>query len=565
MVKGIQVAVSLALMGVAGGAAAQSFVVSIDAKSNLFYAGTGLTPSTGNCTFNPSIGLGDGVYPPNMTLPAGLRAIQITTSNAGVSFGGGGFPAGTTPDGHQNAGSSAAPSATVSYNSSGTMPGLQFSGRYGTLAAVFLDGATLAPVSPYNSTALNSFTSADLSQATISRGLKNPFFIGDGTVTDWVAAGGTPNGTEQRQTMQVPTGATRLFFGFADAAGVSGVNQCYMDNTGTINAAIVMAVSDDEGSVSAGSASTAVADVRTNDYLAGATPTAPRATLAQGSGWPAGITLNTTTGAVNVAASVAAGDYGPLSYTLCDTVTTPASCAGAAVTVHVSAAPLTPVVANYDSGTVTTAGGTAVANVRANDTVGAAAATSANSTLAVEGIWPTGITFDTSTGAVSVASGVAAGTYTVAYKLCEQAAPGNCKTTNVEVQVNAAGAHPISAGNDPLAVDASFSGAAGNVLGNDSVNNAAATPTNATLAQVGTWPAGVSLDASGNVNVTGALADGTYNLIYRLCEAGATPANCTTATVTLARATPVPATGPLALGLMALALMGLGGWQRKRQ
>ena len=564
MVKGIQVAVSLALMGVAGAAAAQSFVVSIDSRSNLFYAGTGLTPLSNVCTFNSATGLGDGVYPPNMTLPAGLRALQITTSNVGVSYGGG-LPAGATPDGQTTSGIGVGVTATTSFNSSGTMPGLRFTGRYGTLAAVFLDSAPLSPVAPYNSTVLNTFTSADLSQATINRGLKDPFFIGDGTVTDWVSTAGTPTGTEQRQTMQVPAGSTRLFFGFADANFIDGINQCYLDNTGTINAAIVMAVSDDEGSVSAGSASTAVADVRANDYLAGATPSAPRATLAQGGGWPSGITLNTATGAVNVAASVAAGDYGPLSYRLCDTVTTPASCADAAVTVHVSAAPLTPVVANYDAGTVTTAGGTAVADVRANDTIGGATATSTNATVAVEGIWPTGITLNASTGAVSVASSVATGTYTVAYKLCEQAAPGNCKTANVEVQVNAAGAHPISAGNDPMAVGASFSGAAGNVLSNDSVNGAAATATNATLAQVGTWPAGVTLDASGNVNVTAALADGTHNLVYRLCEAGVTPANCTTATVTLARATAVPATGPLALGLMALALMGLGARQRKRQ
>lgn len=544
--------------------AQNSMVVTVPATSNIFYAGTNLTPPGGQCTYySPANGLGNGTYPPALSLPAGLRSLQIEATNTSdIRYGMPGEASDPvkTPDGRLYTGT------TVSRNPSGTMPGLALNGRYGMLAAVFLDSST---VTTGGTISLLTYTPAQMNAAgPTSYPVKTPFFIGDGTVVDWPLdqPSGTPNGTQQRQTITVPSDATRLFFGLADASGVNGNNTCYGDNSGAILAAIAMAVSDDEGTVAAGTASTAVADVRANDYLEGAPPTSANATLTQGSGWPAGIALNTSTGAVTVAASVAAGDYGPLTYSLCDPSTTPSSCADAEVTVHVTASPITDVQANYDSGTVSTTGGTAVADVRANDTIGGAAATSANSTIAIEGIWPTGITLNPTTGAVSVASGTATGSYTVAYKLCDQAVAGNCKTTNVQVQVNAAGANAIAAVADTMSVAPTFEGAAGNVLTNDTVNGAAASTSNATVSQLGTWPAGVTLDSSGNVNVTSALGAGTYTLLYQLCEAGASPANCTSATVTVTRASSaVPATGPVTLGLMALTLFGVGALRRKRQ
>ena len=40
-------------------------------------------------------------------------------------------------------------------------------------------------------------------------------FVNDVHIGDLVI---TPNGTEQRQTISIPSGGTRLFFGFADAS-----------------------------------------------------------------------------------------------------------------------------------------------------------------------------------------------------------------------------------------------------------------------------------------------------------------------------------------------------------
>lgn len=80
---------------------------------------------------------------------------------------------------------------------------------------------------------------------------------------------------------------------------------------------------------------------------------------------------------------------------------------------------------------------TPVANVRANDTINGAPATTANSTIAVSGTWAAGITLNTSTGAIAVGSGVAAGTYVLTYRLCDLLTPANCATATATVTVAA--------------------------------------------------------------------------------------------------------------------------------
>ncbi len=94
-----------------------------------------------------------------------------------------------------------------------------------------------------------------------------------------------------------------------------------------------------------------------------------------------------------------------------------------------------------DSGTAPTSGGTAVANVAANDLVNGNTATlgpSGNATVAVSGTWPTGISLNTNTGAIDVAGGVLApGNYDITYVLCDKGVPPSCKTANITVTVSA--------------------------------------------------------------------------------------------------------------------------------
>jgi hypothetical protein len=89
-----------------------------------------------------------------------------------------------------------------------------------------------------------------------------------------------------------------------------------------------------------------------------------------------------------------------------------------------------------DGGTISQAtGGTAVANVLANDTLNGAQATTSTVTLTIVGTWPNGITLDTGTGAASVAAGTEAGTYTPQYQICDKANPTFCDVATVTVQV----------------------------------------------------------------------------------------------------------------------------------
>lgn len=94
-----------------------------------------------------------------------------------------------------------------------------------------------------------------------------------------------------------------------------------------------------------------------------------------------------------------------------------------------------------ESGTSTTAGGTAIANVAANDKVNGESATlgsGGNATVSQRDSWPTGITLDPTTGSVSVAAGTAPGSYSVAYQLCDKLSTPTCATVVDVITVTAA-------------------------------------------------------------------------------------------------------------------------------
>jgi hypothetical protein len=286
----------------------------------------------------------------------------------------------------------------------------------------------------------------------------------------------------------------------------------------------------DVGTVSAGTGGTAVPNVAANDVvngLAATLGTGGNATLATVGTYPTGISLNMTTGAVNVVQGTAPGTY-TVTYQLCDRLTTP-TCATTTVTITVTPS----VVATPDAGTVSAGtGGIAVANVAANDVVnGVAASPSSNATLATVGTYPTGISLNTTTGAVSVAQGTAPATYTITYQLCDRLATPTCATTTITITVTPS----VVANPDAGTVSAGSGGTAvANVAANDIVNGVAATVGgNATLATVGTYPTGISLNtATGSVSVAQGTAPGTYTITYQICDRLTTP-TCATTTVTI--------------------------------
>jgi uncharacterized repeat protein (TIGR01451 family) len=290
----------------------------------------------------------------------------------------------------------------------------------------------------------------------------------------------------------------------------------------------------ESGTATAGTASTPIASVTANDAVNGAPATlgaGGNATIAQSGTWPAGVTLDTSSGALNTTAALAPGTY-TLAYQLCDRAT-PANCATTNDTLTVAAA----IVAVPEAGTaVAGTASTPIANVAANDTVNGAAATlgaTGNATVAPSGTWPAGLALNTTSGAITTAASLAPGTYTVTYQLCDRATPANCASATDTVTVSA---HILPASPSGSAVAGTAAVPIADIASGGTVNGAPATlgsGGNATVAQSGTWPAGITLNpGTGAVSTTAAVAPGTYSLMYQLCDRG-TPANCGSATATV--------------------------------
>lgn len=239
--------------------------------------------------------------------------------------------------------------------------------------------------------------------------------------------------------------------------------------------------------------------------------------------------LDPATGLVDVPANTPAGTY-TIGYQICEQVN-PANCASSVVTVVVTAAPITamPDAPPAVNGAI---GNPAAINAFANDTLNGVQVVPAMITAAVTSPAANpGVALDPATGVVSVAPGTPAGTYTIAYQICETLNPNNCATSAVTIIVDAA---PIAATNDNAGNVAGIAGGSNlvNALVNDSLNGQ---PVNiALVALTVTAPAshpGVTLDpATGMVSVAPNTPAGTYSIGYQICER-LNPANCATATV----------------------------------
>jgi hypothetical protein len=165
----------------------------------------------------------------------------------------------------------------------------------------------------------------------------------------------------------------------------------------------------------------AVTNVMANDVLAGAPASFTLTTLSQISSTDPYVTLDAADGSVDVAAG-ATGGVKQLEYRICESAS-PTNCDQATVAVTVVA----PVIdAVNDIGEATPTGGTAVANVLANDRLDGAPATTSNVILSQVGATSSGITLDVTDGSVDVAAGITGSSHAVIYRICERASPSNC-------------------------------------------------------------------------------------------------------------------------------------------
>ena len=230
---------------------------------------------------------------------------------------------------------------------------------------------------------------------------------------------------------------------------------------------------------------TAINNVLSNDLLNGQPVIPSDVTLSVLGTMPTGITLNTNTGAVTVAAGTPAGTY-YFKYQICE-VLNPTVCSDTTDKVTVTAPSI---VAIPDSGTVNGyTGGTAINNVLSNDLLNGQPVIPSDVTLSVLGTMPTGITLNTNTGDVTVAAGTPAGTYYFKYQICEVLNPTVCSDTTDKVTVTAP---TIVAIQDSGTVNQCTGGTAvNNVLANDSLNGQIVNPADVSLSVIGSLPSGV--------------------------------------------------------------------------
>jgi len=273
---------------------------------------------------------------------------------------------------------------------------------------------------------------------------------------------------------------------------------------------------------------TVLASVLANDTLDGVTATTATVVMAQLSSTSAGVTLDVSTGSVLVAVGTTPGTQ-MLTYEICEAASL-SNCDTADVTITVIPFPIDAV---NDSGWVALTGGTAVANVLANDTFIVSTATLADVRLSQVSSTAAGVTLNASTGAVTVAAGTPLGTQTLRYRICEIATPSNCDEAIVTVDVQPLF---ISAVNDSARASSKVANTAlASVLANDSLGGVRATTANVRLSQVSLSPANSSIRldlTDGSVDILGKTSSGTYLLTYQICET-AMPSNCARATVTL--------------------------------
>lgn len=333
-------------------------------------------------------------------------------------------------------------------------------------------------------------------------------------------------------TATLPPGSYSVTYQLCDRNSPPNCATAIDTVTVTVTASIIPAAQT--GAAVAGTASTPIANVAAGGTVNGSPATlgaTGNATVAQSGTWPAGIALNTSTGAVTTTAALPPGSYS-VTYQLCDRKSPP-NCATDTDTVSVTAK----IVAVAESGSaVSGIASTPIANVAANDTVNGAAATlgaTGNATVATSGTWPSGISLNTTSGAVTIAATVGPGTYAITYQLCDRNTSPNCATATDSVKVSGS-ALPLAIKGSAVAGIASTP--IPNIIAGATVDGAAATlgpAGNATVATVGAWPTGLSLDpTTGAVSTTVALAPGTYPIRYQLCD-GLAPPNCAVATDTV--------------------------------
>jgi|GEM_PF-647304 len=196
---------------------------------------------------------------------------------------------------------------------------------------------------------------------------------------------------------------------------------------------VPLTANNDVGTSLSGIASTAVANVLINDTYNSLPATTANVNLSFVSATHTGITLNATTGAVNVSASVPAGSY-TLVYQICDAGNS-LNCRTATVTITVNAQTIDAVNDNFSATPISYLTGGSTPSVLSNDKLNNIAVNSQQVTITlVNNGGISGATIS-NLGVISIPGNTPIETYTLSYKICSIAAPELCDIANVKIAV----------------------------------------------------------------------------------------------------------------------------------
>ena len=298
----------------------------------------------------------------------------------------------------------------------------------------------------------------------------------------------------------------------------------------------LVAVKDDFGTKSSGSASASIGNVKINDTLNGASVTAANTVVTAGTSGPLGVDAN---GDLTLAANTPSGTYS-ITYEICEKDANPSNCKTAVAEVKVVNIidavidTITPINGNI--------GGT-TASLIGNDTLnGNQAVIGTNSgevTINIVGTLPSGLTLNAN-GTITVSPATPKGDYNVEYVICEVGAvPANCDSVTITVPVTA-GNLVANADEIPSVLGSNAPQTLGkNVFDNDTKNAQPLNPSDVTLKTTVTDPKGyLTVDANGNIVLGANPPAGDYELTYEICEK-LNLDNCSSNTVKVTVGTPV--------------------------
>ncbi|RBA27348.1 PKD domain-containing protein [Flavobacterium tibetense] len=172
-------------------------------------------------------------------------------------------------------------------------------------------------------------------------------------------------------------------------------------------------------------------------------------------------------------------------------------------------------------------------NILDNDSVYGNQATPANTIITTSGIIDPNIQVNTNTGLVTINSGIAPGTYTINYQICNENLPSHCDQGIITITINS----PQIIANDDdfstLNINSCDGGDTPTVFSNDSFCgvNINSTNSNVTLLNNG-GITGATINSNGIITIPSGTAPGTYTIQYQICQMGTTTF-CDTANVTI--------------------------------